>query len=116
MGEVLVIDLMCKNDLCARVTYNRKTKEITNEQFSKVPHETIIGKGEPTVDRLLTFLRSRCFEEGRPDKKELLEYMGLTQYDPLSIVMVTKGQLTSDHMWVRFNNEDLTYETLPTGI
>lgn len=34
--------------------------------------------------------------------------MGLTQYNPFEMVNVSRGHMTYDHNWIRFNNENLT--------
>ncbi len=41
------------------------------------------------MERMERFLRSRCWDRGRPDINELLAYRGLTAYDPYEIVKNT---------------------------
>lgn len=53
---------------------------------------------------------SRCFEEARPDKYELLNRLGLTEYNPWEIVKVTHGRLWDDYLWIKFEGEDLTWK------
>lgn len=61
---------------------------------------------------ILDFLRTRCFEEGRPDKEELLAAMGIEEYDPLAITKKTHGRLMHDFFWIKWNGEDLTWEDI----
>lgn len=60
---------------------------------------------------ILDFLKSRCFEETRPDKREILEMLGLSEYNPLEITKKTHGRLYHyDTMWIRWEGETLTWE------
>ncbi len=55
-------------------------------------------------------LRTRVFDEGRPDKREMLRKMGVPFYDPLMIVLRTRGVKLKDYFWVRFDKRDTWYD------
>ena len=68
------------------------------------------------ADRITRFefgdiiLRSRCFDYNRPDRKEYLEYLGLTEYNVYEICRRTHGMMVQDFIWMRFDGEDFTWE------
>lgn len=107
MAKDLSFEWMDKDKVCSRVQV--KNGRVICEQISTFPEDYIFWKGEPTIERLLLFFASRCFSEGRPDKDEYLEALGLKEYSPLDICRVTHGRMTGDSMWIRFEGEDLTF-------
>lgn len=75
-----------------------------NSVFNPFIHDTL------SSDELNAFLKSRIFDPGRPDAKELLTNLGLSVYDPLEIAKKTHGILMSDNLWLRFDDEPFTWE------
>lgn len=60
---------------------------------------------EVTFEQFLEWVKTRCFPKERMDCKELLEMLGLKEYDPLQIVMITQGRLTNhDDFWIDFEH------------
>ena len=41
---------------------------------------------------------------------ELLHSIGLTQYNPLDIVLISHGRMVGDHNWIKFDSEALSWE------
>ena len=60
----------------------------------------------PTNDEVLDWLEDRCFPRTRANKKEILDAMGLEEYDVLDIVKYTHGLMWEDYLWVRFPGEE----------
>lgn len=58
---------------------------------------------EPKWRDFEDFLSERCFPKTRGNCKQILEELGLTDYDPFQIVECTKGRMADDDMWLRFN-------------
>lgn len=110
MGKVLVFDLMYKDEICTHVKADFGTKEVEDVQYSQVPHRTVFGKMPRTIDNLLWFLETRCVPRNRADLKEILEYNGIKEYDPLTIVRKTHGTAFHDDMWIQFEGENFKYE------
>ena len=110
MGKMLIFDLMFKDEVCSHVEVNLDNREIACEEYSNVPHHVVFGKRPHTIENLNLFLERRCFPKERPDCRELLEDIGLTQYNPLDIVRVTHGAMCHDYMWIRFEGEKLTFK------
>lgn len=57
-------------------------------------------------DDVNMLLKGRVFDEGRPDKDDLLRDMGVPFYDPLMIVRKTRGVMIKDYFWLKFFEED----------
>ena len=86
-----VIDV---NFLDRKVVIQNKTDDILHRAFGVIK--------DPTWHDFDNFFRDRCFPQTRSNCKELLQEMGLTDYDPLQIAEKTKGRLADDEMWLRF--------------
>lgn len=112
MAKVLKFELLSKDEVCTRVEYNPSTKEIKCEQLSPVFYKTVFGKRPHTVDNLLDFFKERVWEETRYDLDEILESLGLREYDPLSICRITHGKCWEDDMWIRFEGESLQWDDI----
>lgn len=84
-----------------KVDYNN----ITNEKLKMLcfPGHII------TRDWLNRFFERRVWSSHRPDSDELLNKIGLINFNPLDIIKITHGRLTSDNFWIKFEDEkDLT--------
>ena len=66
--------------------------------------------GEITTDRFFKFLKSRCFEDGRPDLKDILDYHGLESNNPYEWNKLTHGVVYEDFIWIKYDDEDITWE------
>ncbi len=108
MGKKLIFDLMYKDDVCSHVEVDLSTKKIECQEFAGFPF-VVFGKRPHDIESLNMFFERRCFPKERPDCDELLARHGLTQYNPLDIVRKTHGTMVGDHMWIRFEGEDLKY-------
>ena len=53
-------------------------------------------------------LEMRCFEKERGDIWEILEHLGLEEYNPQEMVKKTHGVSYNDYIWFRFPGENLT--------
>ena len=61
---------------------------------------------------ILDFLKDRSLEECRPDKKEILDILGLEDYNPINITKKTHGRMMHDFFWIKWNGEALTWEDI----
>lgn len=109
MGKKMIFDWMLINTPVAHIEVDLETKEVKCEEFSDKQPFQFFAKRPHTIPSIIQKFRGRCFEEGRPDKDEILESMGLSQYSPLDIVRHTHGHTNRDDLWVRFEGEDLEY-------
>ena len=110
MGKKMIFDWMLINEPIAHVEVDLETKEVKATDYDGIQCFQFFAKRPHTIPSIIKKFRDRCFEEGRPDKEEILASMGLTQYSPLDIVRYTHGHTNRDDLWVRFEGEeDLEY-------
>ena len=74
------------------------------------PVKQIFYKDRMTRYELGEILKSRCFDEGRPDISKLLSMMGLSEYDIYKICRYTHGRMVQDKIWFKYDGEDLTWK------
>lgn len=107
-------DYMAKDDVVSHITvYRDGTVDIANFTDNKylLP---FLYDGVTREDVEDMFAR-RVFDIGRPDKDELLKEMGVPFYDPIMIILKTRGVMLRDYFWIRFNKED-TWEKVTSRI
>ena len=109
MGKMLIFDWMNINEVMAHVEVNLETKEVIGVDYTSIQPFQFFAKRPHTIESVLQKFKSRCFEEGRPDKDEILESMGLISYSPLDIVKFTHGHTNRDDLWIRWEGETLEY-------
>ena len=102
--EYLVADMIV--DLAAKTvqSYRTYTDNILILPFGALE--------SPNYLAFVDFLESRCPPRERANIKELLSDWGLLEYDPLAIVKRTHGLMYADFIWVRFDDEDITYDEI----
>lgn len=109
MGKKIIFDWMKENEVMAHIEIDKETKEVKCIEYTKERPYQFLGMRPHTINSVINKFESRCFEEGRPDKDEILASMGLTQYSPYDIVMFTHGHCCMDDCWLRLEGEDLEY-------
>lgn len=105
-------DLMDKDEKLATVYFEHPVKiEISNEGSVLCP---FIKNKVYTEEDILDYIeRCMCMPKTRFNCKEVLNNLGLEEYDPWELVKITHGfRLGSERLWLRFNGEDLDYEGL----
>ena len=58
---------------------------------------------------LKQIFETRIFSKKRPDKEELLNSLGLSEYDEYDIVKKTHGATHKDKFWFKFDDEKISY-------
>ena len=86
--------------------------EVLIERYSLNPVKQIFYTDKITRFELGEILRLRCFDEGRPDKDELLSLLGLDEYNPYEICKKTHGKMVQDKTWFKFEGETFGYNEL----
>lgn len=106
----ITFDLYNKDKRIAHVELKGNDVKVINYNNSRIFNPFLI----PCVTRatVINFLENRCFEITRPDKQELLNRMGLEYYDVIDIVKKTHGMMAEDLSWLKFEDEDISYEEL----
>jgi len=95
-----------KDEITARVYVHRKEAIIS--RFVEHPIKQIFAKNRMTRDQLNRVLELRCWDRGRPDLPQLLQGIGLKEFNPQEIVRRTHGVTWNDFIWFRFPGEKIT--------
>lgn len=110
--NILEFEFLYKDMICSRVRANFTTGVVESKDYVDELILTVFGKQEHNIDNLLLFFEERVFPSSRPDTYEMLEVMGLKEYNPLDICKKTHGKCLGDELWIRFKGEDLDWETV----
>lgn len=110
-----LFEVMWKDELIASVSITENRKIIEVKKYSDDIAKQPFWGGKIDLNRIYQFIEFRCFEEARPDKKELLKKLGLTEYNPWEIVRKTHGRLFDDFLWLRFPEENITWKDVSNG-
>ena len=78
-----------------KVKIQNRTEDVLHRAFGVIEN--------PTWDDFNTFLKDRCFPATRGNAKQLLNQMGIGDYDPLQIVEKTAGRMAEDDLWMKFD-------------
>ena len=95
-----------KDEITARV-YVRK-KDVIISRYTDNPGKQLFAEKKMTRYQLGKIFELRCWEKGRSDIGEILEYLGLSEYNPYEIVKKTHGVSYNDFIWFRFPGEKIT--------
>lgn len=108
MSRLYIYD---KELLLAEVDYDFATQNVVLQSYTDNPLVAPFGiVTQPTWDQFMTFLKSRCVPRTRGNIKAILQRLEISHYDPFLIIHKTHGIIFGDKLWIRFENEDLTYE------
>lgn len=114
----MYMQLFEKDTLLAEVEFDpvaeKVSKYITHtDDIWKLPFGACMS---PDYEWVVSFLESRCPSRERLDLKEVLGSLGLDVFDPLAIVQTTHGVMWNDYFWVKFDDEDLSYDSVKIRI
>lgn len=98
-----------KSDKSA-VIYRDEKANYTCERIITDPMKTPFAGGKVDKKRVDAFLKSRCPDYERGDLRELLERHGLDILDPEAWCRKTHGVSYDDFFWIRFPDENITWE------
>ena len=109
MGDNLIIDYFCKEQLCTHIEIvdgNVNFINYTDDTIDKAfGNQVVVNKSS-----VYEFLEDRCFPKTRANCKRVLQRLGLDYYDAYLICKKTHGVLWEDFNWIRFDNESVTWE------
>ena len=85
------------NKVTAKIIVDYTKNKVTVKNYSDFPLELPFGiNTNPTIKDFEDLLEERCFPRTKDKLKLHLEALGIDYYDPLTIVLKTKGRLEGD--------------------
>ena len=102
--------LMWDDEVISSVTVGETSVHI--DRYILHPVKQIFYKDDITRFEFGEILRHRCWDEGRPDMKELLHLIGLEEFNPYEICKKTHGKMVQDSTWFKFDGETINYDIL----
>lgn len=102
------LEVWWKNRLTAKV--HSEGPKVYVESTEKSPLKRLFPNKTLTRHQASEVLKMRCWDQQRPDIKDLLAARGLTEYVPLDIVRKTHGVSYNDFLWIKFPGENLRAE------
>ena len=102
--------LMWEDEVIASIRVGETTVKI--QRFDVNPIKQIFYKDEISRFEFGEILRRRCWDEHRPDIKEILKMIGLDEFNPYKICMITHGKMVQDKTWFKFEGETICYADL----
>ena len=85
-------------------------KTVSIERFDTHPVKQIFFADEIPRFVFGQILKTRCWDEHRPDIDKLLGIIGLDDYNPYEICKKTHGRMVQDKTWFRFEGENLKFK------
>ena len=104
-----IFDIKFKNEKIASIRLNQEEGtfegELYTDEVFKLPFFPPI-----TYEKIFCFIRSRCFDRGRPDSRRILDVLGVEEYNVYDIARATHGVSYRDCLWMEFPGDNLTWE------
>lgn len=105
---------MCGDEVATHVKITNGNIEYENVKENLSPVLYLFGDnkgGVVSIADLRKALSYMVFEEARVDKEEILECLGLDEYNVFKIVEKSNGVMVNNNFWIRFSWEkNLNYE------
>lgn len=95
-----------KDELVMDVSFDSNTliiKKYTDNVF-KLPFVT------ESRECFHSFIKSRCYEDGRADLSEILAKVGMKTNNPYEWVEKTHGLNYADFFWIKLDGDNTTYD------
>ena len=99
--EVRVIRLFDSDKLCTEIYVDFTEKTLAAHNYVTDPIKTAFGNNVlPSWTDFIAFLEERCIPRQRAGLQEYLDVIGVSEYDPFSIIQKTAGRMAEDNQWV----------------
>lgn len=92
------------DEKAAQVHMDTDKREVSVKRYVHGPKQPFHADLE-TVDYIHSFLKSRCFDDSRPDLPEILALYGMTSNNPYEWNKKTHGVKHKDFWWLKFPGE-----------
>ena len=100
-------DVMHKNQKIASVRFQNGEPQVEKYATGLVQ---VFPRSKTSNEDVYNFLESRCYENGRPDLKEILEAAGLETNNPWLWCAKTHGIRHADYYWIKKPKENICWE------
>ena len=108
--DVYTYYVMCRDELAAIVELSGDRQSIL---FHKILPDGMLqpfSGSRLDVERFYSFLKSRCYEDGRADLPEILKQAHLKDNNPYNFIRISHGVTYEDDFWIRFEGENLKWK------
>lgn len=102
--------VMYKNERVAYVCVSADHKEVKIEKLVPDGIKQPFGGTKLDLERVYSFLKDRCFEDGYADLENVLRKFDMESNNPWEWNRKTHGVTWEDYFWVKFDGEDITWE------
>ena len=108
--DYTVYDVMDRDEIVCIVELDRSRKNI---KFNKIKKD---GIGQPfsgnrlNLERFYSFLKDRCYEDGRADLDRILEKANLTSNNPYEFIKLSHGVTYEDTFWIKLHDEKIKWK------
>lgn len=95
------MNYMLSDQLCTSIYVDYENKKVDIENYTDFMLFKAFGVNEhPTFQDYEEFLERRCVPRTRGNIEDVLKEIGVSSYDPLSIVEKTQGRMAEDNFWI----------------
>lgn len=108
--EAYCFETYWKNKKTSEVMVSADRRSVKYTRFTNAIPQVPYLFDNPTVEQIYEFLESRCMPKGRKQLDEYLRYLGLEEYNPWEIVKITHGVMWEDFLWLKFPDEEVTWD------
>lgn len=112
---LMEFDYMYKNTVCATVYIFQKLKIVVKNKTDNILFKPFgAWSDQVNINDVYDLFESRCVPRTRFNIQQILDSMGLQEYDPNAIIHITHGVQVDDMFWIRFASErgHVTWEDL----
>lgn len=106
----LFMECYWKNEKTATVRLDKQYAYIT--RYTNHPGKQIFYSDKISRFEFGEILEDRCWDKHRPDIDQILESLGIDEFNPYEICKRTHGKMMQDKIWFRFPGEILKFEDL----
>lgn len=91
------------NEILTSVYVNPFTKKVKFKNYTDFPLDCVFGvKKKATYEDVMSFFEDRTFPRNRKDLDDILEWMGLSEYNPYLMCKKLNGRTAQDENWIDF--------------
>lgn len=101
--------VLFKDELVAKIIIDTLKHKTSIKRYVLGPKQPFMCDRQD-IHYIYGFLKSRCFEDSRPDLNKILSAHGLKENDPYKWCRKTHGVSYNDFWWIRFPGENLTWD------